>query len=104
MPVASLGAFWQEHDQRECDAGEAEHSGADAAPVRTPGPYPACLDQASQRRAPSLAARRYAQAIIALAYESPNRMGLINLNGRVIAPQPNRPWREKPNAGGERRR
>jgi len=38
------------------------------------------------------------------AYESPNRMGLINLNGRVIAPRPNRPWREKPNAGGERRR
>src|SRR5262245_27066522 len=30
--------------------------------------------------------------------------GLINLNGRVIAPRPNRPWREKPNAGGERRR
>jgi group II intron reverse transcriptase/maturase len=39
-----------------------------------------------------------------VAYESPNRMGLINLNGRVVAPRPNRPWREKPNAGGERRR
>lgn len=38
------------------------------------------------------------------AYESPNRMGLINLNGRVIAPRPNRPWRVKPNAGGEGRR
>jgi RNA-directed DNA polymerase len=39
-----------------------------------------------------------------VAYESPNRMGLINLNGRVVAPRPNRPWRDKPNAGGERRR
>jgi group II intron reverse transcriptase/maturase len=39
-----------------------------------------------------------------VAYESPNRMGLINLNGRVVAPRPNRPWRVKPNAGGERRR
>jgi group II intron reverse transcriptase/maturase len=39
-----------------------------------------------------------------VAYESPNRMGLINLNGRVVAPRPNRPWRAKPNAGGERRR
>jgi hypothetical protein len=39
-----------------------------------------------------------------VAYESPNRMGLINLNGRVVAPRPNRPWREKPNADGERRR
>jgi group II intron reverse transcriptase/maturase len=39
-----------------------------------------------------------------VAYESPNRIGLINLNGRVVAPRPNRPWREKPNAGGERRR
>lgn len=38
------------------------------------------------------------------AYESPNRMGLINLNGRVVAPRPNRPWRAKPNAGGEGRR
>jgi hypothetical protein len=33
--------------------------------------------------------------------QSPNRMGLINPNGRVIAPRPNRPWREKPNADGE---
>jgi RNA-directed DNA polymerase len=39
-----------------------------------------------------------------VAYESPNRMGLINLNGRVVAPRPNRPWRAKANAGGERRR
>jgi RNA-directed DNA polymerase len=39
-----------------------------------------------------------------VAYESPNRMGLISLDGCVVAPRPNRPWREKPNAGGERRR
>ena len=30
--------------------------------------------------------------------------GLINLNGTVIAPRADKPWREKPNAGGERRR
>lgn len=39
-----------------------------------------------------------------VAYQSPDRIGLINLNGRVVAPRPNRPWREKPNAGGEGRR
>jgi RNA-directed DNA polymerase len=39
-----------------------------------------------------------------VAYQSPNRMGLINLDGRVVAPRPNRPWRAKPNADGERRR
>ena len=53
---------------------------------------------AKRHRAPT----RYGWRLV--AYESPNRMGLINLNGRVIAPRPNRPWREKPNAGGERRR
>ncbi len=26
-------------------------------------------------------------------YRSPNALGLINLNGTVIAPRPNRPWR-----------
>jgi RNA-directed DNA polymerase len=39
-----------------------------------------------------------------VAYQSPDRLGLINLNGRVIAPRPNRSWREKPNAAGEGRR
>jgi group II intron reverse transcriptase/maturase len=53
---------------------------------------------AKRHRAPT----RYGWKLV--AYESPNRMGLINLNGRVIAPRPNRPWRETPNAGGERRR
>ncbi len=33
-----------------------------------------------------------------VAYESGNLLGLITLNGWVVAPRPNRPWREKPNA------
>ena len=40
----------------------------------------------------------------AVVYRSPDRYGLINLNGSVVAPRPNRPWRDKPNAGGEGRR
>ena len=39
-----------------------------------------------------------------LAFQSPNYLGLINLDGTVYAPRPFRAWREKPNAGGERRR
>jgi RNA-directed DNA polymerase len=39
-----------------------------------------------------------------IAYLSPNNLGLINLNGSVLAPRPNRPWRVKPNAAGEGRR
>lgn len=38
----------------------------------------------------------------AVVYRSPDRYGPINLNGSVVAPRPNRPWREKPNADGER--
>jgi len=33
-----------------------------------------------------------------------DRVGLISLNGSVIAPRPNRDWRGSPNAGGEGRR
>ena len=40
----------------------------------------------------------------AVVYRSPDRYGLIDLSGSVVAPRPNRPWREKPNAGGEGRR
>jgi RNA-directed DNA polymerase len=40
----------------------------------------------------------------AVVYRSPDRYGLINLNGSVVAPRPNRPWRDKPNAGGQGRR
>ncbi len=39
-----------------------------------------------------------------IAYKSANRCGLVSLNGAVIAPRANKPWREKANAGGERRR
>jgi hypothetical protein len=35
---------------------------------------------------------------------SPDRLGLVSLDGTVVAPRPNRPWRRMPNAGGERRR
>jgi RNA-directed DNA polymerase len=40
----------------------------------------------------------------AVAYLSPNRMGLINLDGLVVTPSPFRAWQVKPSAGGERRR
>ena len=39
-----------------------------------------------------------------LAYQSTDYCGLYSLNGIVVAPRANKPWREKPNAGGERRR
>jgi RNA-directed DNA polymerase len=29
----------------------------------------------------------------AVAHQSPDRLGLINLNGTIVAPRPNRPWR-----------
>lgn len=46
--------------------------------------------------------RRFGLSLV--AYQSPNRCGLISLKGIVVAPRANKPWREKPNAGGERRR
>jgi group II intron reverse transcriptase/maturase len=46
--------------------------------------------------------RAYGWSVV--AFQSPNQLGLINLNGIVVAPRPNRAWRGKPNAGGERRR
>jgi hypothetical protein len=39
-----------------------------------------------------------------LAYRVPDRCGLIRLSGIVVAPRANKPWRERPNVGGERRR
>ncbi len=39
-----------------------------------------------------------------VVYMSPNRLGLINLDGTVVSPRANKPWRDKPNAAGERRR
>jgi len=35
---------------------------------------------------------------------SPGDLGLISLYGITVAPRAGKPWREKPNAGGERRR
>ena len=46
--------------------------------------------------------RRFGMSVV--AYLSPDQCGLISLNGIVVAPRANKPWREKPNAGGERRR
>jgi group II intron reverse transcriptase/maturase len=39
-----------------------------------------------------------------VVYLSHNNLGLINLNGSVRAPRPNRPWRVRLNAAGEGRR
>lgn len=39
-----------------------------------------------------------------IAFQSANYLGLINLDGTVAAPRPFRAWRDRPNAGGERRR
>jgi group II intron reverse transcriptase/maturase len=46
--------------------------------------------------------RRFGMSVV--AYLSPDQYGLISLNGIVVAPRANKPWRERPNAGGERRR
>ena len=45
---------------------------------------------------------RYGWKVV--AFQSSDCLGLVSLHGIVVAPRPNRPWREKPNAGGERRR
>ncbi|MGH3601907.1 MAG: group II intron reverse transcriptase/maturase [Pseudonocardiaceae bacterium] len=37
-------------------------------------------------------------------YRSPTELGLISLNGIVVAPRPHRAWRVKPNTAGEERR
>jgi hypothetical protein len=39
-----------------------------------------------------------------IAYASKHQLGLIRLDGTVVAPRPFRAWRVVPNAGGERRR
>lgn len=41
-----------------------------------------------------------------VAYGSPDQLGLIDLTkqGTIVAPRPFKAWRERPNAGGERRR
>lgn len=37
-------------------------------------------------------------------YRSPNTLGLVSLNGIVVAPRPYKAWRVKPNTAGEERR
>ncbi|WUE13179.1 hypothetical protein OHA25_38295 [Nonomuraea sp. NBC_00507] len=39
-----------------------------------------------------------------VAYRSPDQCALIKLSGIVVPPRAGKPWREKLNAGGERRR
>jgi group II intron reverse transcriptase/maturase len=39
-----------------------------------------------------------------ITFQSSDYLGLINLDGTVAAPRPFRAWRDRPNAGGERRR
>lgn len=48
--------------------------------------------------------RSHAYGWSVLAYQSPDHLGLISLSGTVVAPRPFKDLREKPNAGGERRR
>jgi RNA-directed DNA polymerase len=46
--------------------------------------------------------RAYGWSVV--AFQSPDQLGLISLEGIVVAPRPNRAWRGRSNAGGERRR
>ena len=39
-----------------------------------------------------------------VAFQSTDYLGLLRLDGIVVAPRPFRAWRGRPNAGGERRR
>jgi RNA-directed DNA polymerase len=60
------------------------------------------------KRLALLVAKRHNRArgygLTVVAYSSSNRMGLITLNGTIVSPRANKPWRERPNAGGEGRR
>ena len=67
-------------------------------------PFTRISNYAVQRLALFVAKRHkrapgYGHSVV--VYMSPNRLGLISLDGAVVAPRANRPWREKPNAGGE---
>jgi group II intron reverse transcriptase/maturase len=42
--------------------------------------------------------------LLVVAAWSPNHLGLSTLHGTVVSPRANKPWRERPNARGERRR
>src|SRR6266536_108160 len=60
------------------------------------------------KRLASFVAKRHGHApgygMSVVAYRSTNRIGLISLNGTVVAPRPFKPWTGKPNADGEGRR
>jgi group II intron reverse transcriptase/maturase len=46
--------------------------------------------------------RRFGLSVV--AYQSASFCGLISLTGIAVPPRANKPWRERPNTGGERRR
>lgn len=48
--------------------------------------------------------RKAGYGMTVVAFVSPNRMGLINLDRLVVTPSPFRDWRAKPNTAGEGRR
>jgi group II intron reverse transcriptase/maturase len=60
------------------------------------------------RRLARFVAKRHKRAagygMTVVAFVSPNRMGLVNLDRLVVTPSPFRDWRVKPNAAGEGRR
>ena len=37
--------------------------------------------------------RNWGYGLLVVVYQSPDRLGLINLEGTIVAPRPNRPWR-----------
>ena len=37
--------------------------------------------------------RSWGYGLMVVVYHSPDRLGLINLEGTIVAPRPNRPWR-----------
>jgi RNA-directed DNA polymerase len=65
------------------------------------------ISKYAQRRVALFAAKRHQRGRswgFAQLYRSPVRLGLISFNGNVVAPRPNKPWREKPTTAGEGRR
>jgi hypothetical protein len=37
--------------------------------------------------------RNWGYGLMVVVYQSPDRLGLIDLQGTIVAPRPNRPWR-----------
>ena len=66
-----------------------------------------CTRVFSEKISTRIKIRPELEKALTLAHEgvaSPGRLGLVSLGGTVVAPRPNRSWRGKSNAGGERRR